>query len=638
LTENTSQFHHSEERFRLLVEAIEDYAIFLLDRNGIVTSWNAGAQKINGYTAAEIVGQPFTRFYPQAAIDARWPQRELELASRLGRFEDEGWRLRKDGTRFWANVVITALHGAGGEVDGFAKITRDLSERRAHEEALRQSEERFRLLLESVTDAAIYMLDVDGRVQSWNGGAHAIKGYDSGDVLGRHFSIFFTADDAASGRPARLLAGARERGRADDEGWLVRKDGSVFWAAVSLTAVYDAEHRLRGFAQVTRDMSERRRLAELEGSTRRMSEFLAMLAHELRNPLAPIRNAISLMQIEAIESPRLRMTRDIIDRQLRQLTRLVDDLLDVGRITTGKISLQRHPIDLRDVVLRGVEAVRPLIEARDHRLDVDLPAQPIELTGDDARLTQVLQNLLVNAAKYTDPGGRIAVAARAETATAVITVTDTGRGISPQALERVFELFVQEASNTEPTDSGLGIGLTLARRLIELHGGTIRAESAGPGQGSRFTVRLPLACGGERHDEAPVMAEPPPPVGRRVLVVDDNRDSADTMAALVRALGHEARATYDGPTAVKVAQAFHPELVLLDLNLPGDSGFAVKQQMQAMELPPRRIVAMTGYGRTVDRERTTAAGFDDHLTKPVDVAQLQTLLAQIASPFDASPP
>jgi CheY-like chemotaxis protein len=285
-------------------------------------------------------------------------------------------------------------------------------------------------------------------------------------------------------------------------------------------------------------------------------------------------------------------------------------------------------------VAGSVEAARPLIDARGHRLHVELPPEPVVLVGDETRLAQVLQNLLGNAAKYTDEGGEIDVSLHTEAMTAVVTVADTGRGLSADAIERVFDLFVQEASNTVPTDSGLGIGLTLARRLVELHGGTIRAESPGPGQGSRFIVRLPLAPGAPATEpSAPgSSARPAAPriAGRRVLVVDDNRDSADTMAALVRALGHEARAVYDGEAAVQAAIAFAPELVLLDLNMPGASGFAVRDQLTNLPQAPRLIAAMTGYGRHDDKHRTAEAGFDAHLTKPVDINQIATLMARLA--------
>ncbi|HET9646407.1 MAG TPA: PAS domain S-box protein [Burkholderiaceae bacterium] len=620
----------SEERFRLVVDAVEDYAIFTLDRDGIVTSWNTGAQKIKGYAPDEIIGLPFTVFYTQDAIDSGWPQEELRRTEAQGRFEDEGWRVRKDGTRFWANVIITALRDDEGRTYGFAKITRDLTERRAHEEALRRSEERFRLLVESVRDYAIITLDPEGLIQSWNSGARALLGYPAAEVIGRHFSVFYTAQAIADGMPKREVEVALKDGRYEDEGWRVRKDGTVFWANVVVTPMFNEAGSLRGFAKVTRDMSERRRLAELEQSTRRMSEFIAMLAHELRNPLAPIRNAISIMQLETLDSPPLRSARDIIDRQLSHLTRLVDDLLDVGRIVTGKIVLKRERVSFRDVVLRSAEGSRPLMESRRHRFAVDVPADPLSTIGDETRLVQVLQNLLNNAAKFTPDGGRIQLSAWREGPSLVAQVTDSGRGMSAEALGRVFDLFAQEETGDATGNSGLGIGLTLARTLVEIHGGTLTASSAGPGQGSSFTVRLPGAPGSEGEASS---AEPgherEGAFGHRTLVVDDNRDSADTMTAVLRLLGHDARAAYDGSQAVEVCKQFQPDVVLLDLNMPGINGFSVLQRLR--ELPSAHtvfIAAMTGYGQAGDRARTAAAGFDAHLTKPVDVDKLRQVLAQ----------
>jgi PAS domain S-box-containing protein len=626
----TASWPDAEERFRLLVDAIEDYAIFMLDRDGRVVTWNRGAQKIKGYTPDEIIGQPFTVFYTREAIESGWPQEELRRAEAVGRFEDEGWRLRKDGSRFWANVVITALRDDEGQIYGFAKVTRDLSERRRHEEASRLGEERIRLLVDAAQDYAILMLDPQGRIESWSSGATAITGYSAEEALGRFFSLLHTPQDVAAGKPQRELALALSQRRVEDEGWRVRKDGSLFWANVIVTPVFDGGGTLRGFAQLARDMSERRRLVELENSSRRMSEFLAILSHELRNPLAPLRNAVSIMQIEPLQSPRLRNCRDIIDRQLSQLTRLVDDLLDAGRIVTGKISLNRERISFRDVALRSVEAAQPLIEARRHRFLLDIPDDAVEMLGDDARLVQVLQNLLANAAKYTDNGGEIRLRVAVEGAAVVSTVSDNGRGIAPEALERIFELFTQEDASHTAAEGGLGIGLTLCRSLAEMLGGSLIAESAGPGRGSRFTLRLPIVlpdrdAPGEPAGTALVAHV----TGLRTLVVDDNRDSAETMAAVLRLLGSDARAVYDGEQAIAAVPHFKPDAVLLDLNMPGADGYAVQQRLRDLLAPHAPyMAAVTGYGHQGDRAKTLAAGFDAHLTKPVGVDELRGVLAQ----------
>jgi PAS domain S-box-containing protein len=557
-----------EDRLQLLVEAVVDYGIFVLDPQGYVVSWNTGAEILKGYSREEIVGQHFSVFYPPEAVATGWPEEELRRASTQGRFEDEGWRLRKDGSRFWANVVITAIHDASGELAGFAKVTRDLTERRRHEEELRASEERFRLLVESVRDYAVFMLDVDGTVRSWNAGAQALKGYTAAEIIGRPFSVFYTPQDQVDGKPAAELRAAKANGRVEDEGWRVRKDGTLFWANVVITTIYGRSGELIGFAKVTRDMTEHHRLEQLERSTRRMSEFLAMLAHELRNPLAPIRNAVTVMQLETLASPALRNCRDIIDRQLTHMTRLVDDLLDAGRLTTGKIKLRKELVRVAEIISRSVETARPLIEARHHTLSIELPEQPVYVEGDSTRLSQIVQNLLVNAAKYTADGGHIVVKVATPGGFATISVSDNGRGISAADLENIFNLFMQ-GENGRPDESGLGIGLTLARSLAELHGGTIEAQSPGPGQGSTFVLRLPAVEVGPSED----MTHTHPgakPEGRRVMVVDDNRDSADSATAILRLLGHQVECAYSGQGALELARRFLPAVVLLDLAMPVD--------------------------------------------------------------------
>ncbi|HSW17281.1 MAG TPA: PAS domain-containing sensor histidine kinase [Ramlibacter sp.] len=488
----------ADKRFQLLVETVVDYGIFMLDATGHVASWNIGAQKLKGYSHDEIIGRHFSVFYPPEALAAGWPDEELRIAASLGRFEDEGWRVRKDGTQFWANVVITALREADGSLAGFAKITRDLTERRQHEETLRASEERFRLLIDSVHDYAIFMLDATGHVASWNAGAQAIKGYAAAEIIGQHFRMFYPPAERAAGRPEKELETAAARGRFEEEGWRVRKDGTLFWANVVVTAVRGADGALIGFAKVTRDMTERRKLEDLERSSRRMNEFLAMLAHELRNPLAPMRNAVSLISLDPAQGDRARWASGVIDRQLTHMTRLVDDLLDVGRLSTGKIALRKEGVDLREILLTCAEAARPMLEARSRRFRVDVGAEPVPLQADPVRVTQVLQNLLVNAAKFTPDGGDIALTIKREPRFVYVSVSDTGRGIEPSQLERIFELFAQGNTPGEVhSEAGLGIGLTLARSIVEMHGGALHARSGGPGRGSVFTFYLPTAAVGQ---------------------------------------------------------------------------------------------------------------------------------------------
>jgi PAS domain S-box-containing protein len=624
-----------EGRLQLLVEAVVDYGIFVLDPDGRIVSWNTGAQRLKGYTREEIVGQHFSVFYPPEDVQRGWPQEELRRALASGRFEDEGWRVRKDGSRFWANVIITPLYDASGGLAGFAKITRDLTDRREQEQRLRASEERLRLLVESVRDYAIFMLDPDGTVRSWNSGAEAIKGYSADEIIGRHFSVFYTPEDQRDGKPASELEQALVAGRVEDEGWRVRKDGKLFWANVVITAVRDAAGRLIGFAKVTRDMTERKRLVELERSSRRMSEFLAMLAHELRNPLAPIRNAVTVMQLETLASPALRNSRDIIDRQVTHMSRLVDELLDVGRLTTGKVKLRREQVNYADVVGRAVEMARPLIDARRHQFTLELPPAAVSVNGDATRLTQVVQNLLVNAAKYTPDGGRITLKVQVAEGFVDTYVSDNGRGIDAAELERIFELFMQGDNSAAPNDSGLGIGLTLARSLAQLHGGTLEARSPGPGKGSTFMFRLPVADVQQARDDD-AAGEQPAANALRVMVVDDNRDSADSATSIVRLLGYRVETAYDGASALELARSLRPQAVLLDLAMPQIDGY---ETLRLLRLQPGMedayVIAMTGFGAQEDKRRTKAAGFAAHLVKPIGLDLLIGALAEARERHEA---
>lgn len=617
----------SADRFRLLVEAVQDYGIFMLDDKGIVMSWNAGAARLKGYTADEVIGRHFSIFYPEPAKQRMWPDHELRLAAERGTYEEEGWRVRKDGSMFWANVVITALRDPDGTVTGFGKVTRDLTERRLQEEALRQSEERFRLLIEGVRDYAIYMLDPLGRIQSWNSGAELIKGYTAQEVVGKHYSMFFRSEDVAQGLPAKELRDCLQRGRTEEEGWRVRKDGSTFWANIVMVPMWGADGCHLGFAKVTRDMTESRRLRELEHSSRQMNEFIAMLAHELRNPLAPIRNAVSILQLEPAPSTTVRTSRDMIDRQLSHLTRLVDDLLDAGRLTSGKIRIKPELISFNRVVARAIEASRPAMDARSHQFKLIVPPEDLWVNADETRLAQVLQNLLSNATKFTPVGGQITLAARVDAGRLHVDVEDNGEGISTLALESIFELFSQGDGLAASRQSGLGIGLSLARSLVEMHGGSISARSPGVGQGSVFSFELPgavLKTG--LADEA--NPERDSSLAVRMLVVDDNRDAADSLAEILRLLGYRVSTAYDGRTARQLAVQEKPRAVFLDIGMPDMDGPAVLRAIRA--LPGGKDIyatAVTGYGSEDERaERPDFTGFDSRLLKPVALEDLQKLL------------
>jgi PAS domain S-box-containing protein len=634
LTERKSPdetLRQSEERFRTLVEGVRDYAIFMLDIDGFVTTWNAGARHIKGYEAQEIIGSHFSRFYPPDSIKSGLPERELRGATMEGRFEDEGWRIRKDGSRFWANVVITAMRDARGVLIGFSKITRDLTARRGHEDELKLSEERFRLLVDGVTEYAIIMLDNEGFVSSWNVGAERIKGYRAHEILGMHVSHFYPSEDIQANKPWQHLAVARDQGRVTDEGWRVRKDRTLFWANTVVTALRDSEGKPYGFAKVTQDLTQRRHAETLADTAQRMHEFIAMLAHELRNPLAPIRNAVALMGRKGLGDPTLESMRQTIDRQSTQLTRLLDELLDVNRIARGEFAVQKELVDLQDVLTRALETSRPLIDAQGHRLHLAIPQAAVVVMGDSLRLIQVGVNILNNAAKYTPEGGDIWLSVAVRSADVEIRVRDNGRGIRRDMLEKVFDLFMQADPHSGGALGGLGVGLALVRRVVELHGGHVQARSEGVGRGSEFIVRLPVAIQKLQAVESSQVSDPAVLRRLRVLVVDDNRDSADTLHRLLESMGQEVVSVYDGAAALATLGTFRPELVMLDIGMPNMSGYEVAQQIGARvgEFRPV-LMAITGWGQEADKRRAREFGFDYHFVKPVSEDSLQRVLAEAA--------
>jgi PAS domain S-box-containing protein len=621
-----TRLRESERNQRLLIEGVQDYAIFRLDPHGVITSWNLGAQRIEGYAAGEAIGCHFSIFYPPEAVARGWPQEELRRAEALGRFEDEGWRVRKDGTQLWANVVITAIRDERSTLLGFSKVVRDLSERRRQEQRLKESEENLRLVVEGVRDHALFLLGSDGSIASWNQGAERLFGWAAADIVGRPVATLYAEDDRSAGQPQAELASARHAGFFEADGWRARADGRRVWVHAAFTALTDARGEARGYVHILRDLSERLRVRELEDEGLRIQQFIAMLSHELRNPLAPISNAVRILRKKS-DSPEVNRCADMIGRQAEHLTRLVEDLLDVSRITNGKIRIQPESLELNTLVKLAAESARADIEDQGHAFDVQLAPQSIFVEGDATRLTQVLANLLSNAAKYTPRGGTISVGLRRDHAVATLEVTDTGTGMSDALMQRAFDPFVQGSRELDRTGGGLGIGLTLVKKIVELHGGSVAVASAGRNRGTRFTVTLPLAVG------APVAAHtaPPPqelPRRRHILVVDDNRDAADSLAELLRMVGHDVVLAHDGAQALEVAAANHPDTVLLDIGLPGMDGYEVARRLRERpDLARARLIALTGYGQASDRQATTDAGFEAHLVKPVDFVELERLLA-----------
>jgi len=489
--------------YQLLVESVGDYAIFALDSAGNIVTWNRGAENLKGYEANEIIGRHFSVFYGSEDIELGKPAREIAEAIEFGRVEDEGWRLRKDGTQFWASVVITALRDSTGMLVGFAKVTRDLTERRRAETELRESEERFRLLVEGVRDYGIFMLDIDGRIASWNEGARRIKGYDAEEILGRHFSTFYPEADIESNKPAWELEVAARDGRFEDEGWRIRKDGTRFWANVIITAVRNRSGTLIGFAKITRDLTERRaseetamadarRLAEAEGANRAKSEFLAALSHELRTPLHAIAGYAELMEIGA--------TGSLSDQQLDYLARIrrgqkhllaiVSDLLNISRIEAGRQSYAVSDVPVPEIIQETIALVTPQADRKGLTVR-GKPCPPgLSVRADKVKLDQILINIMSNAVKFTPSGGTIEIECSRIGDHVSFTVRDSGPGIASNQQANIFEPFVQLGRDASVSPDGTGLGLSISRHLARAMHGDISVRSA-PGKGSTFILTLP---------------------------------------------------------------------------------------------------------------------------------------------------
>jgi len=501
--------HDTGDLHRLLVSSIDEYAIFALDSDGYILSWNAGAERLKGYAAEEIIGKHFSIFYPPAQIERGFPNFELREAARVGRFEDEGLRVRKDGTRFWANVVITALRGPAGELVGYGKVTRDLTERRRAEETLRLSEERFRLLVQGVKDYAIFMLDPRGYISTWNAGAERIKGYTDGEILGKHFSVFYTPEDLADGKPARELEIATATGVYEEEGWRIRKDGSRFWANVVITALRKPDGSLAGFAKVTRDLTDKRaaqeraieaarKAAASDEANRAKSEFLAAMSHELRTPLNAIGGYTELISM-GVRGP---VTQEQVDdlqrikRSQQHLLGIINDILNFSRMEAGQITYEYSKVPVSSVIESVGHMIEPQMLTKNLELAVGECPPDAVAWADKSKFEQILLNLLSNAVKFTNEGAVTVVCDRHDEGRVGITVNDTGVGIPSDQLERIFEPFVQVGrSLTQGHSQGTGLGLAISRDLARGMGGDIVVSSE-LGKGSQFRVTLPRAPSG----------------------------------------------------------------------------------------------------------------------------------------------
>jgi two-component system CheB/CheR fusion protein len=611
-----------------IVEASDD-AIVSKTLDGVILSWNGGAERIFGYTAAEAVGQPITLIIPEELRDEeRSILERLRRGERVDHFQTV--RVAKDGRRLDISLTVSPVRDDDGKIVGASKIARDISEQIRSQEALRESEERLRLALEAGRMGTWeWSMATAGVV--WSPGLEEIHGLEPGTFEGTFeaFQKVTHPDDREKVRA--LIAEALERGeeyRVDYR--IVCPDGTVRWVEARGRFVEGKDGAPGGMVGICADITDRKRAEQaLHEADRRKNEFLATLAHELRNPLAPIRNALEIIKRAGGDRDLLRQGRGAIERQVAHMVRLVDDLLDVSRITRDELELRKTGVELASVVHQAVATWRPLAERENQTIEVRLPSEPVYLDADPVRLAQIFSNLLHNACKYTPPGGSISLVAEAQGGEVVANVKDTGIGICPEQLGSIFEMFTRADTTLERSRDGLGIGLTLVKRLVEMHGGTIEAHSEGEGWGSEFSVRLPRLAGKPAAHERPVATANvgPGPARHRVLVVDDNVDSADSLATLMYLSGHETRIAYDGEEALAAAEEFRPEVILLDIGLPKVHGFGVCRGVR--EKPWGEdvvIVALTGWGQDEDRQRSQEAGFDRHIVKPVDYQALTELL------------
>ena len=617
-----------ERRFRLLVEGVVDYAIYMLDPNGIITNWNAGAKRIKGYEAHEVVGRHFQMFYPEEDRAAGLPARSLRIAREKGKFETEGWRVRKDGTKFLASIVLDALY-EDDELIGFAKITRDITERNKAAEALRESERNFRLLLNGVTDYALYMLNPDGIITNWNAGGQRIKGYLPDEIIGQHFSRFYSTADQAAGRPARALRLSLENGRYEEEGWRVRKDGTFFWASVIIDPIRDDEGKLLGFAKITRDISERR---EAQQNLEKIQQQLAQsqkldalgqltggVAHDFNNLLMVITGSVNALKRVTQDDPKALRAIQAIETACQRGGSLTGQLLTFAR----RQSVNPQTIDVRERIL----AVREVLDtglgsAIELRIEAGEGLWPI--TVDPAEFETALVNLTVNARDAMPDGGTLTVKVgntffddgTRKGDHVAITIRDTGVGIPPDLVAKIFDPFF----TTKPIGKGTGLGLSQVHGFAHQAGGTVTVESK-LGEGTLFTIYLPRSM--EIPEQQP---EELSALGTgTVLLVEDNPDVAVASAGLLEQLGYAVRWASDADAALKEIARDAVDFVLSDIVMPGRmDGLALARELRKRN-PRLPILLASGYSDAAQN----AKGEFPILRKPYRIHELNEALSRL---------
>jgi PAS domain S-box-containing protein len=624
--------HAESEHFRLLVDSITDYAVYMLSPAGFVISWNAGAERFKGYTAAEVIGQHFSRFYTEEDRAINLPARALQIAVSEGKFEDEGWRLRKDGRRFWASVVIDPMWDNEGKLIGFAKITRDITERKKAAEALHASEEQFRLLVQGVTDYAIYMLSPEGTISSWNAGAVRIKGYQHAEAMGTHFSRFYTEEDRLAGLPMSALKTAAAKGRFESEGWRIRKDGSRFWAHVVIDPIRDALGELIGYAKITRDITERRQAAEaLERAKEALFQSQKLeaigtltggIAHDFNNLLTVVANGIEILAKE-LQTPTSLKVLETIQRSVTQGTDLTQQLLTFAR----KQPLKQDKYNVNSVIASFDAVLRRACKSSISfkvKLDPLLPPAIIDVSQFEAALL----NLVVNARDAMPPGGAITLSTEqvelCENAVdklpagryVKVTVSDTGTGMTPEVAAQAVEPFF----TTKEVGKGTGLGLSQVYGTIKQFGGGLAFETA-VGKGTAVSLLMPAQERGENELAAESATD-----NEKVLVVDDQPDLLATTVELFRNMGYEVLSANNGKDALAILETM-PDVHILfsDVVMPGISGIDLAREARRL-IPDIKIILASGYH---DRSLTVEmAGAEDYkfIKKPYRMAEIARIL------------
>ena len=618
--------HMSDQRFQLLINSVTDYAIYMLNPQGVIASWNPGARRFKGYEAHEVVGTHFSRFFMPEDRDADLPGHILRTAAREGKFEAEGLRVRKDGTRFWAHVVVDPIRGEDGTLLGFAKITRDITERRAQQQALFDSEQRFRILVQGVRDYAIYMLDPEGRVSNWNTGAEAIKGYAADEIVGQHFSRFYTDEDRAAGEPQRALAIALSEGRFEKEAWRVRKDGTRFWANVVIDPIHGDEGELIGFAKITRDMTERRRAQEELEEARAalfqsqkmqaLGELTGGIAHDFNNLMTVSRGSADLLRRGDLSAERRERYLQAIIETADRASTLTSHLLAFGRRQALKpevLDLNLRLDALGEVLTRTLESQ---VEVK-----LDLAASVWTVEVDATQFETALLNAAFNARDAMPNGGTLIISTRnvhdAAGDMVCVSIADTGAGMPPEVLNRAFEPFF----TTKPVGKGTGLGLSQIHGFAAQSGGRAEIDSQ-PGRGTRISLFLPRSTKAMK-TAGNDGAKAEPVVDACILLVEDNDQVRDFACHLLEDLGYRVVAAACGEEALAMIDGAAIDLVFSDVVMPGMSGVELARAVtdKAPDLP---ILLASGYS-----EEIVSGVADDYafLRKPYDAASLGAALA-----------